>query len=178
MTRKVQTDVVLGKPSYSLLNSIVQKISSTRLVSKFFARNLYRIDGFYLKLNHGKRTLTQVLAGFPVVLLTTTGARSGLPRSMPLACIPDPQHADRFAVIASNLGQPHHPAWYYNLRAHPQATGVIDGKRKTYLAHEASDEEYARFWQIAIEIYPGYQLYQQRLGKRRIPIMVLIEEAA
>jgi deazaflavin-dependent oxidoreductase (nitroreductase family) len=163
----------LGKPSYSLLNSIVQKISSTRLVSKFFARNLYRIDEFYLKLNHGKRTLTQVLAGFPVVLLTTTGARSGLPRSMPLACIPDPQHADRFAVIASNLGQPHHPAWYYNLRAHPRATGVIDRKSKTYLAHEASDEEYARFWQMAIEIYPGYQRYQQRLGTRRIPIMVL-----
>jgi deazaflavin-dependent oxidoreductase (nitroreductase family) len=164
------------KPNYSFLNSLVQRISSTRLVSRFFARNLYRIDEFYLKLSHGRITLTQVLAGFPVVLLTTTGARSGLPRSMPLACIPDPHHADQFAVIASNLGQPHHPAWYYNLKAHPHATGVIDGQVKTYIAHEASDEEYARFWQVAIEIYPGYQQYQLLLGKRRIPIMVLTVE--
>jgi len=168
----------LAKTHYSLLNIIIQRISSTRFVSRFFARNLYRIDEFYLKLSHGRKTLTQVLAGFSVVLLTTTGARSGLPHTTPLACIPDPHHAGQFAVIASNLGQPHHPAWYYNLKAHPCATGVIDRQVKTYIAHEASNEEYARFWQVAIEIYPGYQLYQERLGKRRIPIMVLTVEEA
>ena len=166
----------LAKTHYSFLNIIIQRISSTRLVSRFFARNLYRIDEFYLKLSHGRRTLTQVLSGLPVVLLTTTGARSGLARTMPLACIPDPDHPHQFAVIASNLGQPHHPAWYYNLKAHPRATGIIDRQVETYITHEANDEEYARLWQVATEIYPGYQLYQKRFGKRRIPIMVLTAE--
>jgi len=166
----------LAKAHYSFLNILIQKISSTRLVSRFFACNLHRIDELYLKLSHGRKTLTQVLAGLPVVLLTASGARSGLPRTTPLACIPDLDHPNQFAVIASNLGQPHHPAWYYNLKAHPRATGVIDRQVETYIAHEANDEEYARFWQVATEIYPGYQLYQERLGKRRIPIMVLKAE--
>jgi deazaflavin-dependent oxidoreductase (nitroreductase family) len=168
----------LAKPHYSYLNILIQRISSTRFVSKFFARNLYRIDDFFLKLSHGRMTLTQVLSGLPLVILTTTGARSGLPRIMPLACIRDPDHTDQFAIIASNLGQTHHPAWYYNLKAHPRATGVIDRKSKTYIADEANEEEYARYWQLAIEIYQGYQLYQQRLGERRIPIMVLTVEEA
>jgi deazaflavin-dependent oxidoreductase (nitroreductase family) len=166
----------LAKPHYSFLNTLIQRISSTRFVSRFFARNLYRIDDFCLKLSHGRRTLTQVLAGLPVVLLTTTGARSGLPRTMPLAYIRDPNDPNQFAVIASNLGQPHHPAWYYNLKAHPSATGSINRQVERYIAHEANDDEYAKFWQIANEIYPGYQLYQNRLGKRRIPIMVLTVE--
>jgi deazaflavin-dependent oxidoreductase (nitroreductase family) len=176
MTGNARTKMDLGKPNYSFLNILIQRISSTRVVSGFFARNLHRIDGFYLKLSHGRRTLTQVLSGLPVVLLTTTGARSGLLRTMPLACIPDPDQPKRFAVVASNLGQTRHPAWYYNLKAHPRATGVIDGQVKPYVAHEANNEEFARFWKIAIDIYPGYQLYQKRLGKRRIPIMVLTEE--
>jgi len=166
----------LAKPRYSFFNILIQRISSTHVVSWFFARNLYRIDEFYLKLSHGRKTLTQVLSGLPVVLLTTTGARSGLPHTTPLACIPDPDQPNCFAVIASNLGQPHHPAWYYNLKEHPRATGVVDGQVEIYIAHEANDEEYARFWQFAIEIYPGYQLYQKRLGNRRIPIMVLMVE--
>jgi deazaflavin-dependent oxidoreductase (nitroreductase family) len=168
----------LNKPHYSFLNTLIQKISSTRLVSRFFARHLYRIDEFYLKLSHGQRTLTQVLAGFPVVLLTTTGARSGLPRTMPLAYVRDPNDPNQFAVIASNLGQSRHPAWYYNLKAHPSATGTIDCQVEKYIAHEVYDEEYARFWKIANELYPGYQLYQKRLGSRRIPIMLLTMEEA
>lgn len=118
-------------------------------------------------------TLTHYLSGLPVVLLTTTGARSGLPRSIPLAYIRDPNDPDLFAVIASNLGQPHHPAWYYNLKANPHAKGAIENQVKAYIAHEAKDEEYARFWQYASEIYLGFPLYQQRAGERHIPIMVL-----
>jgi deazaflavin-dependent oxidoreductase (nitroreductase family) len=121
-------------------------------------------------------SLTHTLAGLPVVILTTTGARSGLPRSMPLAYIGDPNDPNRFAVIASYFGQPGNPAWYYNLKANPHATGAIDGQVKTYLAHEASDEDYGMFWDAALYIYPGYQLYKQRAGRRHIPIMVLVAE--
>lgn len=165
-----------SKPPYSLLNIIVQRISATRVMSRFFARNLHRIDKVLLKLTKGRRTLTHILAGLPVVILTTTGARSGLPRTMPLAIIPDLETPNRFAIVASNWGQRHHPGWYYNLKAHPHVSGTIDQQTRTYLAHEAAGAEYDRFWEYALQIYPGYELYRQRVGKRHIPIMVLTEE--
>lgn len=57
-------------------------------------------------------------------MLTTTGARTGQPRTLPVLGLPD---GDRFVVIASNFGQRHNPAWYHNLRAHPQATVTANG---------------------------------------------------
>jgi len=109
-------------------------------------------------------------------MLTTTGAKSGLPRTTPVLCVVDDSETRRFAVIASNLGQPHHPAWYHNLVANPRAIGSFDGRSRAYLAREAIGEEYARFWQAATAIYPGYQVYRQRAGNRHIPIMVLEPE--
>jgi deazaflavin-dependent oxidoreductase (nitroreductase family) len=129
-------------------------------------------------MSGGQMTLTNLLAGLPVVILTTTGARSGLPHTTPLARITDPANPDRFAVIASNLGQPHHPAWYYNLKAHSRATVTIDHQVKSYIAHEARDEEYAMFWSYALDIYPGYQHYKERAAERHIPIIVLTLETS
>ena len=71
--------------------------------------------GFFLKLSRGRMTLTSILTGLPVVVLTTTGAKSGLPRTTPVLCISDANDPTLLAVIASNWGQDHHPAWYYNL---------------------------------------------------------------
>jgi deazaflavin-dependent oxidoreductase (nitroreductase family) len=145
-------------------------------MSGFFARHLHRIDRIFLKLNKGRMTLTHYLSGLPVIILTTIGARSGLPRTMPLACIPVSEEPGSVAVVASNLGQPHHPGWYYNLKAHPRITGTIDRQARTYVAHEANGEEYDRLWTYALIIYPGFKHYQLRVGNRRIPIMVLVEE--
>ena len=166
----------MSYPHYSTINILVQRISATRPMAWFFARYLHRIDRLFLRLSKGKMTLTSYLAGLPVVVLTTTGARSGLLRTTSLACIIDPENHGQFAILASNFGQPHHPAWYYNLKAEPHALGSIDGQKKRYVAHEASDAEYSRFWSYAIKIFPGYIQYQKRLLKRRIPIMVLMEE--
>src|SRR5262245_20064927 len=89
----------------------------------------------------GRATLTSALAGLAVVLLTTTGAKSGLPRTLPLLCIRDERSPSTFALVASNWGQTHYPAWYFNLKANPQAVGSIRGQVQTYVAHEASGEE-------------------------------------
>jgi deazaflavin-dependent oxidoreductase (nitroreductase family) len=163
----------MNKPRYSFFHSFMQKIASSRLGAWLLARTLHRSDRIFLKVSKGRTTLSGILTGLPVVVLTTTGAKSGLPRTMPLLCIRASDNSDQLAVIASNWGQRHHPAWYFNLKASPHATCSLGGILGTYLAHEASGDEYDRYWNCAVQTYLGYPLYKQRAGERRIPIMVL-----
>ncbi|HEY4826087.1 MAG TPA: nitroreductase family deazaflavin-dependent oxidoreductase, partial [Solirubrobacteraceae bacterium] len=81
-----------------------------------FARVLYRIDRPVYRITRGRHTFASLLSGIPVVMITTTGARSGQPRTVPVLGLPT---ADGLAVIASNFGQRRHPGWYFNLRANP-----------------------------------------------------------
>ena len=76
-------------------------------------------------------------------------------------------------VMASNWGQRHHPAWYYNLRAHPEATVTVGGTSRQVRAHEASGQERERLWRRGLEVYPGYAAYERRAANRHIPVMVL-----
>jgi deazaflavin-dependent oxidoreductase (nitroreductase family) len=154
----------------------MQKVTSSRPGSWFFARTLHHFDRIVLKLSGGRKTLTSILGGIPMMVLTHTGAKSGLARSTPLVCIRDVNDPKTLAIIASNWGQDHHPSWYFNLKANPRATCEIEGQVEAYIAHEAKGEEYDRFWQYASETYIGYPLYKQRAGERRIPVMVLIPE--
>jgi deazaflavin-dependent oxidoreductase (nitroreductase family) len=159
---------------YSLLNRSIHKFASSRFGAWFGARALHHFDRAFLRLSGNRRTLTSIISGLPVMMLTTTGAKSGQPRSVPLICLRDEQRPGGYALIASNWGQPHYPAWYYNLKAHPRASGLVDGQAAEYEAYEASGEEYGRFWQSAADTYLGYNLYKQRIGGgRHIPIMVL-----
>jgi deazaflavin-dependent oxidoreductase (nitroreductase family) len=161
---------------YRWCQSLVQKFAVTRVGAWFFAQTARPADTLVYKLSGGRTTLASIVSGIPVVILTTTGARSGLPRTSPVLFVADPTGRDRFAVIASNLGQPHRPAWYYNLKANPRAVCSRAGRSRAYLAREAIDDEYTRFWQAATAIYPGYQVYRQRARNRYIPIMVLEPE--
>ena len=166
----------MNQRRYSFFQGLVQKIGSSRFGAWFYARTLHHFDRVAFKLTGGRATLTSALAGLPVVLLTTTGVKSGLPRTLPLLCIRDERNPTTFALVASNWGQPHYPAWYFNLKANPRAIGSIRGQTATYVAHEASGEEYERFWQYAADTYPGYPLYKQRVGERGIPIMIMTPE--
>jgi deazaflavin-dependent oxidoreductase (nitroreductase family) len=155
------------------LHTIVQKFAASRAGSRFLSRTLHHFDRFLLKLTGGRRTLTAALAGVPVVMLTTKGAKTGLPRSTPLLPIRDLRHPERFALVASNWGGRHHPAWYFNLKAHPLARCTMDGQARRFIAYEATGDEYAGFWTNATRTYFGFRLYQQRAGSRHIPIMVM-----
>ena len=163
----------MNRKRYSFFHVLVQKIGSSRFGAWFYARALHHFDRVAFKLSGGRATLTSALAGLPVVLLTTTGAKSGLPRTLPLLCIHDERNPHTFALVASNWGQTHYSAWYFNLKANPRAVGSIRGQVGTYVAHEASGEEYEKFWQYAANTYLGYPLYKQRVGARRIPIMIM-----
>lgn len=147
-----------------------QQIARTPPGSWFLARTLHHMDRAALKLSGGRTTAAGPLTGLPVMTLNTIGAKSGLPRSTPLIGIPD---GDRIVLIGSNFGQSHHAAWYYNLKAHPQATLTIGQQTRPYVAREAEGEEREQYYRQAVALYPGYADYRKRAGARQIPVMVL-----
>ena len=160
---------------YRPFHALVQKLASTAPGSWLLGRVLRYLDRLVIRLSGGKSSLTAILAGLPLIMLTTTGARSGEPRTSPLAPIWEPGQTGRFALIASNWGQHRLPSWYFNLKKNHHCTCAMDGHGEKYVAHEAAAEEYDRFWGYAVDTYFGYALYKQRAG-RRIPILVMERE--
>jgi deazaflavin-dependent oxidoreductase (nitroreductase family) len=113
----------------------------------------------------------KVAIGQPILLLHTRGARSGQPRSTPLLYTP---HHDAFIVVASKAGADHHPAWYHNIRAHPDAVSVeVNGERITVDPRIVAEPERGELWQVVNDNYNGYDRYAQRAGARVIPLVVL-----
>lgn len=154
----------------NLLQRILRRFAASGPGSWVFARVLHRIDRPVHRLTGGRHTFSSLLSGLPVVMLTTTGARSGQSRTTPLLGIPIEGDV---AVIASNFGQYRHPAWYHNLRAHPEAEVVVHGARRAVRASEATAEERTRIWQDALRVYPGFGQYERRAAHRRISVFVL-----
>ena len=111
-----------------------------------------------------------LMAGLPVIMLTTTGAKSGEPRSMPLVGIP---LGDDLAVIGSNYGQQRTPGWVYNLEADPTATVSYRDRAVEVTARAASDAETDEAFEIATSFYPGYGKYRARASHRTIRVFVL-----
>ncbi len=111
--------------------------------------------------------------GVPVLLLSTTGRKSGQSRTTPLTYLQDGENT---VIVASNGGSDKHPAWYLNLRAHPEAEVQIGRDRQRVRAEVASDEERARLWPKLVERYSSYDDYQQETS-RKIPVVILRPQA-
>jgi F420H(2)-dependent quinone reductase len=109
------------------------------------------------------------MKGAPVLLLTTTGRRSGRPWTTPVIYQAD---GDGWVVIASNGGQPRHPAWWLNLRANPAGTIEIRRESVPVTATAVDGAERDRLWQVMTAVYPGYDGYAARTT-RRIPVVRL-----
>ncbi len=135
-----------------------------------FSKFMYAVDRPLFRLSGGRYTLPSVLAGLPVVMVTTTGRRSGEPRTMPLLAIPS---GDDLAVIGSNFGQEHTPGWVYNLEALPEATIEYRGVSVDVTARRADDTETDTTFAAAAQIYPGYAKYRERAEHREIRVYVL-----
>jgi deazaflavin-dependent oxidoreductase (nitroreductase family) len=138
-------------------------------VTALFAPWIHRVDNTLLNWTNGKLSATQIL-GWPIIQLTTIGAKTNQPRTMPLLGIFD---QGKIALIASSLGRERNPAWFSNLQANPKCEVLFQGKKGTYLAREVEREEYVQFWQLGVSYYEGYDKYKQRAGHRHIPIMLL-----
>ena len=107
--------------------------------------------------------------GATALLLTTTGRKSGEPRTSPLIFAQD---GDDYLVVASMGGAPQHPQWYLNLTANPEAEVQVKADVIPVTARTASDDEKPRLWKIVTEQWPNYDVYQTRTD-RVIPLVVL-----
>jgi F420H(2)-dependent quinone reductase len=108
-------------------------------------------------------------AGMPVLLLTTTGRRSGAPRTTPLTFFDD---GPNLVVIASNGGADRPPDWSLNLRDEPNATVKIGRMTHEVTARRATAAEHERLWPVITATHPGYAKYQERTA-RPIPVIIL-----
>jgi deazaflavin-dependent oxidoreductase (nitroreductase family) len=113
-------------------------------------------------------------ANRPLLLLTTTGARSGQRRTTPMMYIPD---GDRLLVIASNIGAPTHPDWYRNLVAHPEVTVEVGTETYNATARVAEGSERDRLWSRLVELYPFFTEHQAKTT-RQIPVIALSRREA
>ncbi len=107
--------------------------------------------------------------GASLLLLTTTGAKSGQPRTLPLMYLPD---RDRMVIFGSKAGAPTNPDWYHNLIAHPQASVEVGSETFAVTATVASGEEEDRLYASQAEKYPQFAEYQTKTT-RKIPVIIL-----
>jgi len=108
--------------------------------------------------------------GVRTLLLTTTGRRTGQPRISAMIYGTD---GGGFVVVASNGGSPGHPAWYLNIEAQPRVELQVRSQQLAAVGRTVTDpDERTRLWQLMVDIWPNYDVYQQRTD-RRIPLVVL-----
>ena len=151
------------------LQKAIRRMGATAPGSWLLARTLHHIDSPIAKITKGRHTLSRT-SGLPIVSLTTTGAKSRLPRTVPLVGMPVD---GGLAIIASNFGQSRHPAWYHNLRADPAAETYVNGRHTKVIAVEAEGDRRAAIWEQALQLYPGFQTYDRRATERPIVVFVL-----
>ena len=148
----------------------VQGVVATRAGAWVFARVLPRLDTWVQRLSHQRHSAPGLLAGLPVVDLTTTGRRSGVPRTTHLIAVP---HDGTLALLGTNFGQPSTPAWVLNLEADPRATRSDRGRTLPVVARLVGGAEEAEVLAHAERLYVGYRSYQSRITGRRLRIFVL-----
>ncbi len=112
-------------------------------------------------------------ANMNLLLLHTTGAKSGLPRINPVACIAD---GDRYVVIASKGGAPTHPDWYYNLVANPEVNVEVGTEKFPALAAVAEEPEHTRLYDKVAAVYPLFAEYRNKTT-RIIPVVILTRQS-
>jgi deazaflavin-dependent oxidoreductase (nitroreductase family) len=119
--------------------------------------------------DNGGKVLSGPFVNAPLLLLTTTGAKSGKPFTTPLVYTKD---GDRIVIIASKGGFPTHPAWYHNLKAHPTVTLELGKEKFQAKANITKDPERQRLFDAQAKVMPNFDEYQKNTT-RQIPVIVL-----
>ena len=133
----------------------------------WFLRNISpRVDPTLIRLTRGR--VSSVGPWPRWVVLTHTGAKSGIQRTTPLIYFTD---GDRVILIASNYGSTRHPAWYHNVKANPTVTLYAGGFEGRFVGEEVTGAERDRLWSIAKQWLPGYDKYESSAGDRQIPLL-------
>jgi len=148
----------------------MQAVAGSRPGAWFFSKTIEPMDRVCQKVTKGRATVTQALAGLPVVYVTTIGRRSGERRTHPLAGVP---YQDTLALIGSNFGGKQTPGWVFNLEANPKASVTFGEAPVDVTTRVATDEESEVIWSAAATVYPGYAKYRERVADRKIRVFVL-----
>ena len=136
---------------------------------RFLSRHVsWKLDPLLLRATRGRLATTLV---FPTAVLETRGARSGEPRRNAVIYFHD---GGRVTIVASHAGSPRHPAWYHNMRAHPDVTFGGIPMRATVVEDDAERE---RLWVLADRVLPAFAKYRRDAARanRTIPIIQLAE---
>ena len=131
-----------------------------------FIKWFMSINSFFLRLSRGR--IGSKLGTQTILLLHTTGRKSGQERVIPIAYF---DYEGKYLIVASNWGKEKNADWYLNLKHQPRATLEVKGKRIEVQCREAMGEEYDRLWKFATEHHPPYLDYQ-KMTTRHIPIML------
>ena len=147
--------------------NLVEKMAASEWFSKVGPKVMPRLDKFVHRITGGRVLLSGIYT--PALLLTTTGRKSGEPRTVPLATFP---RGDDLVVVGSNFGRQNHPAWSLNLLANPKAS--VNYKNKTFdiVARVAEGEERAELWEHVRKYLGHFDTYTERSG-RDIRVFVL-----
>ena len=117
----------------------------------------------------GARANTLRDTGYPIVVITSVGAKSGYLRKNPVMRV---ERDGNYVAIASQGGAPDHPEWYHNFMANPEVELQDGAVRRTYRARLLEGEERAEWWQYAVDTWPTYASYQSKTD-REIPVFML-----
>ncbi|MGI0079861.1 MAG: nitroreductase family deazaflavin-dependent oxidoreductase [Nitrososphaerales archaeon] len=126
-----------------------------------------RLTVFFYRLTGGK--VGGRFRGSPVLLLTSTGRKSGKLRTTPVLFVHD---GENLVVVASNGGKDKDPSWWLNLKHNPTAQVEIRNEKRSVRAEKALGQDKNRLWLIVTKMYPSYEDYQRRT-KREIPVVIL-----
>lgn len=156
----------MGTKSYAVRTSKPPPWRRRKVIGKV-ARVVCALHSALYRTSRGR--LAGSIGKMPVLLLTTTGRRSGRPRTTPLTYV---KAGEFMAVAASNGGMDWFPSWYLNLKASPKATVQVASRRIPVTARKANPSERALLWPQFIDFYGGYAKYEQRTT-REIPVVLL-----
>lgn len=145
----------VGRSRSDPVTRAVLSMLGRRPAARVMARTMRHVDRFALRLSGGRFTVTDT--GLPTLFLTTTGARSGLPRTCQLVAVPVD---GALAVIGSNFGQDRDPAWVHNVLAEPRATISYRRRRAAVRVREANGDDADRIWAAGVATYPGFASYR------------------
>ena len=138
------------------------------MLQRFFLRKIFSpLNTLVYRLSGGR--IFGKTRDVPILLLTTTGRKSGKLRTAPLLYRED---SDAFVVIASFGGQPEHPAWYLNLEAEPVATVQVGGANVPVRAETVEGDERERLWKLMSDGYTSFESYKAKTT-RTIPVVAL-----
>jgi deazaflavin-dependent oxidoreductase (nitroreductase family) len=151
------------------LRRLIYSMAATRPGMRVFFLFVRLVDVPISRLTHGKFIPSATGDIMPIYFLSTLGAKSQLPRSQPVLCVPDD---GKLILVGSNWGKSTNPGWVFNLRAHPRARVSKGWLVQAVTARELTGEERLATWQRAVAFYPLYLAYAKRSG-RTLPVFLL-----